>query len=1203
MPTSPSQLTEQQRTAIELRNTSAALSAGAGCGKTFVLTRRFLRELEPAVGGELAGIVAITFTEKAAREMRDRIRAACTARLRECPAEEVDHWLTVMRAIDTARISTIHAFCAALLRTFAVEASLDPQFGVLEGATGRALLRRVVTDAVHNLLTAHDEDCMQFVQHFGLERTIDLLIALAGDRFHGRLHPLEELSPQSRIDEWNERWKSEFVPLLLRRLLEEPSARRTMELLTAHPTSNKEMRRRCDVLRNALPSLCEHPDPVAVLTECRESAKVQGGGGKSAWDDEQIYEDVKNALTELRGKIDRLLQDLSISTDDVAAAAEFSVLAERMLHPVLEQFEARKQKLAVVDFDDLLLKTHDLLRDHSSVRERAAAGIGFLMVDEFQDTDPVQAEIVRSLCGERLFDGKLFLVGDAKQSIYRFRRADPRVFAALRDEIPETGRLPLTRNFRSQPAILDFVNCLFAPAMGDDYEPLVPNVAQLSPPPCIEFLFATPDAADPLVVTGFSRSPAAHAAGSAEGGEPHRPAEAGHYEPSGKPSKETAEDRRRREADWIARRLRQLLDDPTPRIRTKESDLRRVQSGDVAILFRTLSNVALYEEALREYKIEYYLVGGRAFFAQQEVFDVMNLCGWLDDPDDEVALAGVLRSPMFGLTDETLFLMCDARKTLGAALGQAAEIKVAPQQRGPLRFAADVLAELRAKKDRLPLAELLELFLDRTGYDAVLLTEFLGRRKLANLRKLVDMARDFDREGLLTLSEFIQRLRDSVLEEADEELAATSPESGNVVQLMTVHKSKGLEFPVTVVADMDWTRGGGSASPRFHPTLGPLFSLPAEQGERRRNLGQTMHKLEEETEDDRETVRLLYVATTRAADHLIVSAGLPEPGRVSSPWLRLVAERFDLGTGLPAVDPYLGRIALGDVAPENIPEILVHHIPPVVGKPPGESDSRLRLSDLRDAVETADPAPVPALLPAFPPRVGCRLEISVTKILQADRALRRPAGGAIPHSVVENDGDEDPAESPDARTLGTLIHRVVERWDPATASDLESFVRTVADGMDEPADEAMRAVALRRVTALFGSPHYAGIVQAVQCLREVDFRLRRVVPIPDGEPLEVHITGQIDCLYQSADGAWRLVDFKTGHLDEADPESLVESYAVQLRIYALAAESLIGRPPDDMALIHVEDAIRRLPMTDGKFPAESIDRRIDAAIRRSGFPA
>jgi ATP-dependent helicase/nuclease subunit A len=1165
------QLTDQQRAAIELRGTSAALSAGAGCGKTFVLTRRFLRELEPAVGGELSGIVAITFTEKAAREMRDRIRAACTARLRECPADEVDHWLTAMRAIDTARISTIHAFCAALLRTFAVEAGLDPQFGVLEGATGRALLRRVVTDAVHNLLSAHDEGCMQFVQHFGLERTIDLLIALAGDRFHGRLHPLDELSPQSRVDEWNEWWKSEFVPLLVRRLQQEPSACRTMELLDTHVPNHKEMARRCQVLLGRLPALHEHADPIALLTECREAAKVQGGGGKSVWPDEAVYEDVKNALTELRGKIDRTLQDLSISSDDVAVAAEFSVLAERMLHPVLKQFEERKQKLAVVDFDDLLLKTRELLRDNPSARQRAAAGIGFLMVDEFQDTDPVQAEIVRHLCGERLLAGKLFLVGDAKQSIYRFRRADPQVFAALRNEILEPGRLPLTRNFRSQPAILDFVNSLFAPAMGDDYEPLVPNVKQLSPPPCIEFLFATSETKD-------ANAP-----------------------------KETAEDRRRREADWIARRLRQLLDDPTPRIRTKEkeSELRRVQPGDIAILFRTLSNVSLYEEAMREYGIEYYLVGGRAFFAQQEVFDVMNLCGWLDDPDDEVALAGVLRSPMFDLTDESLFLMCDVQKTLGAALQNSKQIKVAPQQREPLRFAAEVLTELRANKDRLPLAELLELFLDRTGYDAVLLTEFLGRRKLANLRKLLDMARDFDREGLLTLSEFIQRLRDSVLEEADEELAATSPESGNVVQLMTVHKSKGLEFPVTVVADMDWTRGGGSASPRFHPTLGPLFSLPAEQGERRRNLGQTMHKLEEETEDDRETVRLLYVATTRAADHLILSAGLPEPGRVSSPWLRLVAERFDLRTGLPAVDPYLGRIALGDVAPENIPEILVHHSPPVVTKPPADSNSRLRLSSLRDALETSDPAPVPPLLPPIPPRVG-RLEISVTDILNADRALRQ--SGEHPRDFPKSLGceSEDPAESPDARTLGTLIHRIVERWDPTTAADLESFVHIVADGMGEPTDDAMLAVALRRVMALFESPQYAGISQAVQRLQEIDFRLRLIVSIPNGEPLEVHITGQIDCLYESADGAWHLVDFKTGHLDAADPDSLVDNYAVQLRVYALAAESLIGKPPDDMALIHVEDAIRRLPMSDGAFPAKAIDDWIETAIamlRRSGFPA
>src|SRR5690606_9175547 len=179
-----------------------------------------------------------------------------------------------------------------------------------------------------------------------------------------------------------------------------------------------------------------------------------------------------------------------------------------------------------------LLCPRNLLRDNPDVCRRAAQGIAFLMVDEFQDTDPVQADIVRMLCGEQLHTGKLFLVGDAKQSIYRFRRADPQVFHALRNELPENGRLPLSTNFRSQPEILNFVNCLFQTSMGPTYEPLQPCVEkQLSPGPTIEFLFSAP--------------------------------------PDDGETKPNAEMKRRQEADWIALRIRALLDDETPRIRIR----------------------------------------------------------------------------------------------------------------------------------------------------------------------------------------------------------------------------------------------------------------------------------------------------------------------------------------------------------------------------------------------------------------------------------------------------------------------------------------------------------------------------------------------------------------------------------------------------------------------------------------------------------
>jgi ATP-dependent helicase/nuclease subunit A len=221
--------------------------------------------------------------------------------------------------------------------------------------------------------------------------------------------------------------------------------------------------------------------------------------------------------------------------------------------------------------------------------------------------------------------------------------------------------------------------------------------------------------------------------------------------------------------------------------------------------------VEIYEEALQRYGIDYYLVGGHAFYAQQEIYDLLNLLRTLSNPCDELSLAGVLRSPFFGLLDETLFWLAQHPDGLaGGLFAEELPPELNDQQRCQVESTAKTLAELRAMKDRLPIAPLINEALARTGYDAVLLAEFLGERKLANLRKLIEQARSFDQSGMFTLDDFITQLAQFVVRQPDEPLAATHPESTDVVRLMTIHQSKGLEFPVVVVPDLDRSRRGPS---------------------------------------------------------------------------------------------------------------------------------------------------------------------------------------------------------------------------------------------------------------------------------------------------------------------------------------------------------------------------------------------------------
>jgi len=1157
-------LTDQQRLAITARGVSVALSAGAGCGKTFVLTRRFLAQLDPAANkpgrSRLSQLVAITFTERAAREMRDRIRAACAKRLLECPEDQVDHWCELLRELDTARISTIHSFCGALLRSHAVDARLDPHFRVLDQAQADTLLYELLDDYLRNKLAEREEATIELVVQFGLEPLRRMIATLLGRRQEIDWSQWRNETADALATRWAEYWQSDTLPNALRQISQSPAAQQVIEVarrgLSRHPT----MRQRCAFLVERLPRLPQTADPAADLAAIRAAAMVKGGGSKKDWESDAVYAEFTAAAKDLRDAIDGLQVPLGF---DAVAARPAAVASLRLLglaDGLSAAYQQRKDELAVLDFNDLLIHARDLLAgpERAGLRKRLSGQIRLLLVDEFQDTDPLQVELVEALCDDELLGGKLFFVGDYKQSVYRFRGADPRVFRRLRERIPAEGRLPLSLNFRSQPAILSFINALFCESLGPDYEPLRPHRPQVAPTPAVEFLWATEE-------------------------EPQSGAGA-------------AERLRRREADWIARRIRALLDAGEKIVWDQQAAeagrpaVRAVRPGDVALLFRALSDVELYEEALRRYDINYYLVGGHAFYSQQEIYDLSNLLRAINDPSDEVSLAGVLRSPMFSLLDETLFWLAQQQGGLTAGLtagllatsplsragrGAGGEgMPLTPEQRRRVEFAAATLRDLRAMKDRLPIAQLIGEALARTGYDAVLLAEFLGQRKLANLRKLIEQARSFDRSGIFTLADFITQLSQFVVRQPDEALAATYPESADVVRLMTIHQAKGLEFPVVVVPDVDRARRGLSASVAFTRQLGPMVrdaNAPS---------GFDLHRLAEDEEEQAELVRLLYVATTRAADYLILSAGVPEPGSARGPWTRLINRRFD---------PLSGRMRV--VVPDGhpTPEITVTTTEPPLGSRPSGGPVR---RDLRKIVDKARQmaadggGSLPEGLGPVPPEAAARRQYSFSRLsgkLRGPQLVVQPGGlsqfssdsGGLSQFSSDENGTvpfaDLPAEPPlDPRGLGTLVHAVLAEVDFGNPGDVAAAVRRhaprhlpdVNDGLDEPIEMIGRFLASARAREMAGARH----VHA-----ELEFLLAWPpgAPQPDGRYLQ----GFIDCLYQDAAGAWRLVDYKTNRVTAADVEREAAQYEMQMLLYGLAVERTVKCPPAELVLCFLRPGV------------------------------
>ena len=1132
-------LTDEQRQAVVTTDVGVAVSAGAGCGKTSVLTARFLTHLERTeldvdveevhegqtsdTAGLLRKLVAITFTDRAAREMRDRIRKDVRKRLTQASIEdEANHWLDVLRRLESAQISTIHSFCGTLLRRHAVEAGLDPRFTLMKPHEAGTIVAELIDDKLRELLAAADETLIRLITNYDLDGVRKVTTFLLHQRYRLQWSEWLAMTVEELVERWSSFHQEIVVPEIAKQLLDSYEYRAVLHLIRETLPPHEVHRLRCVEILD-LDARLRKPKPKglpSLLESLNDQAKIVGGP-RTAWAGyEDLKERYKTAFEDLRGQIKKLKPMFEFDATAARPAAEAGLDFVRLAAPISAQYEEEKRQSSALDFDDLLLKTRDLLclPQNRKLCERVARNIGRMLVDECQDTDPLQKELIESLVGSDESRQKLFLVGDFKQSIYRFRRADPQIFRDWRGMTAEHGRLPLSKNFRSQPEILRFVNALFADYFGDEYEPLRPHRKQRTPLPAIEFMWATP--------TDESESP------------------------------RNVEALRKMEAEWIARRIKGWLDSQELLLPDHQNDgvMLPAKPGDIALLFRSLNDAAVYENALDEQGIKYYVVGGKAFYNQQEIFDLLNLLRVLDSHCDEVALAGVLRSPFFSLRDDTLFLLAQHPGGLaGGLLAPALNEELSAEERKRAEFAASTLEDLRRMKNRLPIAALLNEILQRTAYDAVLTAEFLGERKLANLRKLIEMAREFDSSQVASLTEFIEWLNDAVTQQPDEAPAAVHAEKSPVVRLMTIHQSKGLEFPVVFLPDLQRKEMNDRGIAAFDSRLGPLVRSPEENAPD----GLTLFRWSERRHDVAESARLFYVAVTRAADMLVLSSGIDPDAREPQGWRAFLGERFDLETGA-----FRLQAAAGEV-----PQVRVTTTKPDAAGEPHGTSKRPDWTKLIEAARKEKSRGVDAAerlaAPLFP-RAAARTRYSFSRLsgvlevpldTQADRIL-------LPVEAEEQ-STLDPA------VLGTLVHGVLATIDFVRPDDVPRIVRRqlaqiVGDlHSREAAEYAKEATTV--VRQFLETPRAKSLAAAKRLHRELEFVLSWPLDAPPS-PDAPYLQGFVDCLYQNDAGRWCLIDYKTNRVIGGDAARAAEPYRMQLSIYALATERILGQAPDELAI-------------------------------------
>ncbi len=1213
-----SSLTEQQRLAVTTHDVSVVLASGAGCGKTHVLTARYLSHLleDQAEVGE---IVAITFTERAARQMRGRIREVLTSRLKQAGTEpESEVWRRHLRGLESAPISTIHAFCGTLLRQHAIAAGLDAHFEVLEDVLAVNLETEALQSSLQRLLTSESEagdDLRQLVLLYGWRPVVEGIPELLSQWDERHWLPWLQLSETEIVARWSEQSRRLLPGYIDSLLARRPAIVRCLSLLRRHPPLAGPMSDNVRFIQDQLPRLaasgCDSPENLTSLVEqLHEAAKV-GRAGSKAWPDADVYEQIKKAFEDFRKELKGLeLGRFASPPEGLEKTAQVGRRLVRVVRAVQQAYAERKRHAGVVDFQDLLVLARDLLLRQENVRARLQQHYRFVLLDEAQDTDPVQMELIQLLCGARRTEGKLFAVGDFNQSIYRFRGANVQLFEDLRQDMPHQGRLGLTVNFRSQPAILDFANALLGHRLAD-YQPLRAFHPQVNPGPCVEFLWAP--RADKSSVTEGRLSEAewiARRLAAMIGRETlvvDRESPSSPLAPLGRGVGGEGFGRLRlskQQQDFpakpqAAKTEEPLTPNPSPQRGegTSFSQLRSVRAGDVVLLFRSMSNVPLYEDALRRWGLDYYLVGGRTFFAQQEIYDLLSLLRALENPQDSVSLAGVLRSPFCCLSDESLYLLGRHKEGLWAGLQDPeSEGRLAADQKPAVRRAREHLQRWREQKDRLPIARLLGAVFADSGFDAATQLEFLPDRKLANLWKLMELARTFDRSGLFGLAEFIGRLGDLVKNQSHEEQAATQPENADVIRLMSIHQAKGLEFPVVVIPDLA-AGGGGSARPiaSWDALLGCVARPPRDEEEPPfADFAWELLQARNEVEEWREDLRILYVACTRARDYLILSSALSRPIVPNSPWMLTLAERFDLLTG---------ECLVPDLPAEHRPRVLVvgqnadpdrpgrdHRIGILCHGVGQDSDLDPRLNLGQDSAPDNRPwqerNPDPQLpdgeaaLKVFPPPTFSS-DLVLVEVL-CDWLQRR--GTLHANLTLQTDSWLEPEETA-SLTVGwltpvvapeeELLRRVLAGWDFADPQGWRSLLAALASG----ADPRMVAALQDGLSRLAGSAIAGELGQVGVLQRDMEYLLRldalggmRGGVLTPPQSANSVIQGRIDCLWQDEQGGWQMLLF-VWRVGATDWDRAWNEELPRLVLAAAALQQQTGAWPRGVGLVVLPAAV------------------------------
>ena len=1051
------------------------VEAGAGTGKTRQLVERIVN-LIAAGRAQAQQIAAITFTEKAAAELRDRILERLeTESDRTDDPERQQRSLDALDQLDHAAIETIHAFAGRILSLYPIEAGLPPGFEIIDDTESGIEFAERWRDELDDML---ERPQLQTPLRDALDAGITLEhLGKIADKLH---------------QDWD-RAESEASQLRPIRFDPDPLIDGLLEVCERRhdcPDPTDSLYLRLDEIAEFARSLRavgnDSDESKALLAQDKPSFKVGNSGQKKKWPGDSKAEIIA-ALRELN----ETRQALRLALRVRSLPPIYNAIREF----VLEYADDRRRR-GRLGFHDLLVRCRDLLSNNADVAAQVSERYRYLLIDEFQDTDPLQTEIADAIARGEV--GRLFFVGDPKQSIYRFRRADIEQYNRVRERYQHT-HVHLTQNFRSQSGVTEFVNAVFGPLMGAD---------QSGGQAAWEDLHATRE----------SRNGSAASAVTVIGDELDAPSPAVRQSEA-----ETL-------ADLIAdvRESRWLVLDPD------NGDWRPAKYADIAVLVPNRTGLARLLPELEERDIPYRLESRSLIYSTEEVRGLLGILRAIDDPTDEIALVGSLRSPAFACSDADLFSWHEA----GGKWDYRAETPAGIGDDHAVAEAMRWLNQASAAQWRKSVSALVEYVIRERRLLELAVVVRRPRDRWQRLRFLLDQARDFCDRGGRTLHEFLAWAQ----HQADEdtrviELVVPEPDS-DAVRILTIHAAKGLEFPVVVLTGLNVEPKNQRPVLLWNADGTP--ELRFSKGLETPNYGTRYDR--EAALEAAERLRRNYVAMTRARDHLVVSVYRKVDENKKSD-AHVIGDQLDQLDQLPT-SPYASLFRRLMPRPNPL------SLPPQGGSVP---------EGLKDGRQAQERLPeTPAEREQWLVEREDAIRTSARLAVESATSIAKRSSPADPNIEKDEPSEDLPPwrRGRAGTSIGRAVHSALQVINIEERD--EAQIRTVARA--QSAAEGLPARAAAEVTRLIRVALDSASVREAVASDRYWRELYVAAPIAAGDGDEVLVEGFIDLLYETAEGELVVVDYKTDALqDDEAVEAALERYQLQGATYVLALEASLGR--------------------------------------------